>query len=290
MIHLSALAGRKTATIFSVLVLVVFTTVLVAQNTPPPKEAAPTETGQMTRNVEYVNVPGGHPYIFPVVPGTPEWGKLQSYEEMLRVTEVPWDTLKNMSTLDVFATAMAYPNKGNFLTSNLQGPTNDPFGAVAGVKNIIAYSNVWQELLHRKDATATIVAFYQTLDPSDFDGHIKPEVGEWAFRDLFIEALLLQSEVLNNLTHDQSVALLQTIKANRVKMNLNPEAYGGISYSSPGYLAGAILLRENAPGIVGNPKMVKDLKGEISADAEPNRDFDKVVFSVIEEFLAVNKK
>jgi len=48
-------------------------------------------------------------YEYPVRPGSDEWLELKTHDEKLRVTQLPEDILKNLSTEDLLEVCMDYP-------------------------------------------------------------------------------------------------------------------------------------------------------------------------------------
>lgn len=287
------------------LALIIFTFGLEAQNLPPKKSVS-TEIGEVTPEVatemkvfeqqvkdkiealpvakaesafrpfSEFGLLKGRAYDFPVWPGTKAWANHQS---PLEATDIPREVLKKMSTDDLLATIMDYPLRFNFIVYNDQ-PT--------AFKNLLKIS-LFQEFFSRQDATVKIIDFYESLDPeapkSDW-GLVK--IGDYCTTFSYLEMLLLSPELFDKLTHEQDIILLQQMLSKAAKMDLHPEFYGnmnGVFTTHQAFLAGKILLRENAVNLFKNPETKMFLNG----DHDVTTDFNPSIYDATKQFLLTIK-
>lgn len=84
----------------------------------------------------------GQVYNFPIKPGTPEWEKLDTFEEMIEVCKIPDSILQSMTTGDLLETCLNHPFKGNiYLYSTLD----------KGFQVMANTFEVYKEILKRND-------------------------------------------------------------------------------------------------------------------------------------------
>jgi len=138
-------------------------------------------------------------YDYPIKPGTDEWKAFGSHEEMLKACQIPEEILHRMSTTALVETVLNYPLIMDWLAY-------DTFEI--GIESVRKQFNGLSELLSRNDAGVSLMALYQTIDPTtwDVDSPIA-ERAEYYFRLLNIELLLSKDSVISNL----SVADLQNL-------------------------------------------------------------------------------
>lgn len=96
-------------------------------------------------------------YVYPVLPGTPEWRNLRSLQEKLDATQIPPEKLKKMSTKALVKACLDYPGFANMWAFNT---------AQAGFNSVVSGFNGLQELLKRKDAGKALLEVYPLFDLS----------------------------------------------------------------------------------------------------------------------------
>ena len=222
----------------------------------------------------------GKTYAFPVVPNTEAWKKLNSHDEMLRVTEIPDSTLRSMSTDDLLATAMNYPLKWDALAYD---------NIIIGVKRVAAQSSIFKELFRRPEAADKTLAFYQTLDPNTPKAEwTQEESGMYSLTLSFVESLLAHPQVITKLGQDQSIVLLQRLNENHIKMQSRADLYGGMSQAIPAFVAGKILSQQ---GVNSDQMKQVEVSGFLQGRFTlPSEIAISTIFSATEHFLTTNKK
>jgi len=138
------------------------------------------------------------PYDFPVKPGTEQWAKLSSSDEMNEVCIIPDQILRKMSTKALFITCLNYPRLIEiFLADNLQ----------AGFDFYVDHFSGLKELVKRSDLKKVLLQAYINLDiPSrkmiDYDlklSYIHPFI---------IELLISQEVIINQYNKNEKFELL----------------------------------------------------------------------------------
>lgn len=82
------------------------------------------------------------PYEYPIEPGTDEWKALKTHKEKLSVSQIPEDTLQNMTTAALLDTVLNYPLLVDVMAYN---------STEMGIEIVCEQFNGLQELLNRDD-------------------------------------------------------------------------------------------------------------------------------------------
>lgn len=139
-------------------------------------------------------------YRFPVRGGMEEWKAFTSHVQMLEACMVPPDVLAAMSTEGLIKTCMDYPLKNDL------GNYND---FQKGFECVASGFNGLQELLKRKDVGTKLIAYYSAMKPEAFDRSLSlADKGFYAFDIMYVEMMLAQSQVLDNLAVQEQKELL----------------------------------------------------------------------------------
>lgn len=192
-------------------------------------------------------------YRFPVRPGTEEWINMESYLERVKALQIPKDTLKEISTQALVKTCLNYPFLINmwFSNSNLQD----------GINRVIKRFNGLQELLKRKDAGIELFKEYEQLDPASIKEKSTPyEIGKYSARISFIELLLSQKAILENLDRDHRLSILR--RASQVidsKSHLS-NRYTARSALNSCLLMGRIMMIDTQQGFIQDIEIGNELR------------------------------
>ena len=177
-------------------------------------------------------------YHFPVRGGTEEWKAFTSHVQMLEACMVPENVLAVMSTEGLIKTCMDYPLKNDL--GNYNHFQNGFEGVVRGFNGL-------QELLKRKDAGTKLIAFYREMKPEAFDKALSiADKGFYAFDIMYVEIMLSQSQVLDNLTvQEQKELLALCLRKSDVRANYT-EVYDDARFHIGwALLAGRLLQKQN---------------------------------------------
>lgn len=157
-------------------------------------------------------------YDYPVRPGTPEWAKLQSHDEMLKVCAIPTEKVRTMTTDALLATALSYPLIHDYLAYN------DMLG---GMTTVMARSEAWQEFVTRPDAAQKLLAQYVAMRPDAIDSKWSlVQKGDYSLTFIRLEMLLAQPAICSKLTKQDAITLLKKCSENAALMATNTEVYG----------------------------------------------------------------
>lgn len=176
-------------------------------------------------------------YDFPMKPGTPAWEALNSHDEMLKVCQIPEETLRRMSTEGLVETVLNYPLYGDMLAY---------FDLQEGFDSVARSFSGLSELLKRKDAGSVLLTKYRMMDPGAINQTwTLDQQGQYDARFTYIEMLLAQEAILAKLTATQQRDLLAEALRKSQSKQRHAEIYGHFGLERTTLLMGRILQREN---------------------------------------------
>lgn len=143
------------------------------------------------------------PYEFPVRPGTEQWAKLTTSDQMDEVCVIPDKVLSTLSTKSLLITCMNYPRIIDFFSTNNMQTCFEFYSN---------HFNGLKELLNRPDLKKVLLNYYPEIDIQNYtfnDGNNKPSF----FQIAFFELLLAQEKIIENFDKsERSKILSQAIK------------------------------------------------------------------------------
>jgi hypothetical protein len=149
-------------------------------------------------------------YDFPVRPGTTDWSNLSTEEERFNSLQIPDYLLKNMSTENLIITCINYPAFGHYTAFN---------SPQYGMDHLIKNFNGLQELLRRDDVPARLLSVYTEINSTAMN---TKEIS-FDFEDIrscFFELILAQKEVIDKMTQEEQITLIQEA-AKRLKNKID---------------------------------------------------------------------
>jgi hypothetical protein len=156
------------------------------------------------------------PYDFPIKPGTEQWSKLTSSDQMDEVCVIPDNILNNLSTKALFLTCLNYPRVLDFLlVDDMQ----------SGFNFYSKHFNGLGELMKRSDLDQILTQEYMNLDLSQ--SKLSSEDLKLNFPQVvFFELLISQETNINNLRKEDKVKLLgEAIKKLEQRQSLGESFY-----------------------------------------------------------------
>lgn len=175
----------------------------------------------------------GSAYVYPIVPGTDAWRQLETHDDMLLVTQIPADTLRKLSTKSLVETVLNYPLYGDIFAYN---SLQQGFDSVANTFNGL------QELWQRKDAARKLMSLYANMSPLEIETNWTLEQqGDYDRQFTYVEVLLAQDEILNQLSPEQQLELLELAWAKIQAKRDMAEIYGLQGLETSLLLSGRIL-------------------------------------------------
>jgi hypothetical protein len=160
-------------------------------------------------------------YDYPIKPGTDEWKAFGSHEEMLKACQIPEELLHRISTTALVETVLNYPLGGDWWAYDTPE---------IGIKRVREQFNGLSELLSRNDGGVSLIALYQTMDPTTIDINSPiAEQAEYYFRILNIELLLSQDSVISNLSITDLQNLISRARIISELKLLRPDLFSGFS-------------------------------------------------------------
>lgn len=139
-------------------------------------------------------------YIYPIVPGMPEWADLNTGEKKMEVCQIPHDHLESMTTAGLVESWCEFPlNLEIYLIDDYQYTIDFLITNFSGL----------QELSRRNDAGKVLMERYQHMKPACVAVYNdERSKGDFTLNFLPVELLLAQDIILDKLSLVQKKALL----------------------------------------------------------------------------------
>lgn len=139
-------------------------------------------------------------YIYPIKPGTPQWEALASGDDKLNACQIPYSTLRSISTEGLIQSWLNFPLANEILLANSVQKATEFF--------IDNFSGL-QELCKRNDAGEKLYEWYKQMNPMCIDRLTSDlDRGAYTFSFTYIEMLLGQDTILNKLATSQKKLLV----------------------------------------------------------------------------------
>jgi hypothetical protein len=136
---------------------------------------------------------------YPIRYGTTDWEKFKTSGEKINAYNIPDSLLKNMTTKDLVETCMNYPDIILIMMWN---------NVQLGYDKLKLMFNGFRELEKRKDAGGELIKLYQKVKPEDIMNYKSPDDrGDFSLKITFLEILLAQKPILQNLNDDEATSL-----------------------------------------------------------------------------------
>ncbi|MCF7740562.1 MAG: T9SS type A sorting domain-containing protein [Candidatus Marinimicrobia bacterium] len=218
-------------------------------------------------------------YNFPIKPGSEEWSKFQTHDQMLEVLQIP-EKYINMSTSNLIETCLNYPL---FLDIHAYNSLQQ------GTRYIIEDFNGLQILLKRVDAGKLLFDKYKMINCRDLNEKWSiNKKGDFVNDLIKIEMLLSQKQLLTNFSKDEKYNLLKESYSKAKLMIKNP-CFEIESFNSNVFLLGQILLLDYPDkiksGLENYYSILKFLEGETIV----KKDIIYQILVITEEVLGVDK-
>jgi len=155
---------------------------------------------------------------FPVRYGTPEWEKLESFEERMMAYNIPDELIRKISTPELVKVCLAYPEW------RLIHAFDD---RRTGLSYIMSQFNGFHELLSRRDATKELIRVYAKMDPLAIeDDWTAVQKGRYVFNISYVELMLSVRRVIENLDEQDRQALSNEVVLKYRQKKQRPDVYG----------------------------------------------------------------
>lgn len=171
-------------------------------------------------------------YEYPVVPGTEEWGKLKSNEEMLRVLQIPECILEMISDTGLVKTCLNYPRYLDYTAFN---------NPVIGFDHMINDFNGYKVILDNKNFYHFIILFYIQRDALKFDFKWTPLEYINYHGPVFAHELLLSKQNLIETISDYDRIALFKKAFNNLDFKMESSSFDPFSYNTCAYLLAKLM-------------------------------------------------
>jgi hypothetical protein len=157
---------------------------------------------------------------YPVKPGSEEWLKIADFEKRLTLLDIPESILQKISTEELVNGCLSYPEFGLIYTRN---------DFQSGYDYIRSMFNGFRELETRSDAGKVLMKIYAGYKPDGFDlSSSDLEIGRFVFKFNYIELLLAQPGIQNNLGKGDLNELMTMCSQKYKEKKALQKYYGGI--------------------------------------------------------------
>jgi len=205
---------------------------------------------------------------YPIKPGTEAWRALLTRDEMLKVSQIPDEILKTMTTKDLVVSCINFPLRADFFAHN---------NMLSGVKRIAAEFNGLQELFARKDNVQCLLDLLQSKDLESLPNQnlTSLERGKFAMEVSLTEALLAHEPVFANTDVEQQKLIASIVIQNIAIKQRHVTIYSRASVECSAYLLCANLKRLKygndlsldmelflRTGSLPNPELIEELISE----------------------------
>jgi hypothetical protein len=187
---------------------------------------------------------------YPIKPGSKEWDEREdrgNFMAGLRIMNIPSDTLKSINTDHLVKVCLHYPFWPQVFSRNSLQEGYD------FLKNNF---NGFRELENRPNAAEFILQEYKKMDPADFKpGSTLAQKGEYMARFTFIELLLAQHEIINNVNEDIKRKIIEeSLKKFQEKIMIR-------SYGIEGLVTTAYIMARFVNNLNGSQNLFNDISG-----------------------------
>ena len=166
---------------------------------------------------------------YPIKPGSLEWKSTPNFVDRLNLLNIPTDKLESIGTDQLVRTCLDYPYFGLIFTRN---------SLQQGYDFIRSNFNGFRELEDRPDAVQCILKEYSKMNPTGFKPESSPaKVGEYMAQFTFIELLLAQYQILNNIDNATRKQLVENA-LDIYKGKAEIDSYGIIGLSTTAFVMG----------------------------------------------------
>jgi hypothetical protein len=178
-----------------------------------------------------------HSYEYPVKPGTDEWRKFQTQDEMIGACQIPETILKKLTTEALVETCLSFPLYPQITAfNNMQN----------GFNKLADKFNGFAELFYRNDAGLVLLQKYITMDALSYSKEWSSvKKGQFIYEFLFIEMLLAQDRIIEKLNHDLRIELAKESLKKYEEKIAEKDLFGLIGLSHTSYVMLQILNIEN---------------------------------------------
>jgi hypothetical protein len=144
-------------------------------------------------------------YVYPVVQGTEEWASASLEERESRLSQLPGDKLKTLSSCALIRSLLDYPLLNNYLLSSHSSPV------VSCDRFIFSKHNSVPEFEKREDRVKALLSYYAALCPDCYESTDVKKQTDFYIQVCVLEVWFIRDAILhsmNDTQKKQAVALL----------------------------------------------------------------------------------
>lgn len=177
------------------------------------------------------------PYSYPVIRGSAEWNKITVYDEFRRISQIPEDIVKTLTTNALLESILNYPLIGDvFVFETFQ----------KGVDKLKENFTAFNSLIQRDDLNDILLRKYEELSSKDITSMTQYSKGENSAKMSFIEVIIVAYNTSRELEgHDDKKLITELLKVLN-KKKANPSVYALFSLSTNAWAINRIMQRTSS--------------------------------------------
>jgi hypothetical protein len=191
---------------------------------------------------------------YPVKPGTEEWEKCKSQQDIYDACQIPDDILKKLDTETLLQICLEYPAPTVFFIFSTPQEGFDGF---------YSQFNGIRELMNRKDAGICLLKKYSMMSLKGLDILLSLEIqGQFVSKFYYIELFLVQPIILKSFSRKERIDLLKE-SSKKLEMKLaHDDLFGGINLGATVWIMARTLHLENiyVPSVSESQNLVNSLE------------------------------
>jgi hypothetical protein len=174
---------------------------------------------------------------YPVKPGSEEWKKFKSVDDMYQKCQIPDDFKKQLDTENLVDICLNFPAPPQFLFYNT--PQD-------GFMSYYSNFNGIRELFNRKDAGRYLLKKYAEMSLSDFNPQWPLyKQGQFISHYKFVEAILAQTHIIRSLNSEERKSLMKEVIRKMDEKLTKSELFSGNNIEINFWVMAKLLSYEN---------------------------------------------
>lgn len=172
------------------------------------------------------------PYDYPIRPGMEEWNALQTAEDRYGACQIPEKILSSISTVALAETCLNFPL---FLEVNMASTLQK------GFHSVVEHFNGLQELFKREDAGKSLISIYEKMNVNSLEDMDENQKGNFSFNFTYIELVIFQDEIVQNLSREDSDHLRDVAIKQFVDKQKHAEIFGSFGLTTTALILGKLV-------------------------------------------------
>lgn len=201
-----------------------------------------------------------------------------TWEEVKRAEQIPDSILSTVPTEELIQAYVDHRFTGlMFAHDNLQD----------GFAQVYNDFNGLREILKRKDASRKLIVYYQSMDPGAYDPNwVSARIGRFTFTFVFVEVLLAQEIIIEQLTRSEVKTLLSELLKKHESKTVHRKEHSIIGLGTNAFCIGRLIeLKGKENGFTQLLLQVSGMQYLLKTGRLQNNDILPALIQIAKEFL-----